>query len=284
MLDTNRLITSHLTDDLMFNVAYEKTRVQGKKYVIDTSRDKAIAVVGNSFNCASHYELLKTVEDVIAKGRTPFELSDAKVKINKARDNAVIIADVTLPNVNAKVITDLMSTTICERIIITHGVDGTMSNQVWFGAIDSWCSNGQVIGEHDKLRKKNTRLFTTTILGNELEESRQNFYENSSKLNEWSKIKLDGVDVSEIIKNIVKSDRKAEKMSSLYYNEVANRGANVFSLYSAFTNYSSYADERNGFSLKNMGNDTENISMWNRELEVSKWISSNEFKKLELVA
>jgi hypothetical protein len=284
MLDTNNLITSHLTDDLMFNVAYEKTRVQGKKYVIDTSRDKAIAVVGNSFNCASHYELLKTVEDVIAKGRTPFELSDAKVKINKARDNAVIIADVTLPNVNAKVITDLMSTTICERIIITHGVDGTMSNQVWFGAIDSWCSNGQVIGEHDKLRKKNTRLFTTTILGNELEESRQNFYENSSKLNEWSKIKLDGVDVSEIIKNIVKSDRKAEKMSSLYYNEVANRGANVFSLYSAFTNYSSYADERNGFSLKNMGNDTENISMWNRELEVSKWISSNEFKKLELVA
>ena len=284
MLDTNRLITSHLTDDLMFNVAYEKTRVQGKKYVIDTSRDKAIAVVGNSFNCASHYELLKTVEDVIAKGRTPFELSDAKVKINKARDNAVIIADVTLPNVNAKVITDLMSTTICERIIITHGVDGTMSNQVWFGAIDSWCSNGQVIGEHDKLRKKNTRLFTTTILGNELEESRQNFYENSSKLNGWSKIKLDGVDVSEIIKNIVKSDRKAEKMTSLYYNEVANRGANVFSLYSAFTNYSSYADERNGFSLKNMGNDTENISMWNRELEVSKWISSNEFKKLELVA
>jgi len=284
MLDTNNLITSHLTDDLMFNVAYEKTRVQGKKYVIDTSRDKAIAVVGNSFNCASHYELLKTVEDVIAKGRTPFELSDAKVKINKARDNAVIIADVTLPNVNAKVITDLMSTTICERIIITHGVDGTMSNQVWFGAIDSWCSNGQVIGEHDKLKKKNTRLFTTTILGNELEESRQNFYENSSKLNEWSKIKLDGVDVSEIIKNIVKSDRKAEKMSSLYYNEVSNRGANVFSLYSAFTNYSSYADERNGFSLKNMGNDTENISMWNRELEVSKWISSNEFKKLELVA
>ena len=284
MLDTNNLITSHLTDDLMFNVAYEKTRVQGKKYVIDTSRDKAIAVVGNSFNCASHYELLKTVEDVIAKGRTPFELSDAKVKINKARDNAVIIADVTLPNVNAKVITDLMSTTICERIIITHGVDGTMSNQVWFGAIDSWCSNGQVIGEHDKLRKKNTRLFTTTILGNELEESRQNFYENSSKLNEWSKIKLDGVDVSEIIKNIVKSDRKAEKMSSLYYNEVANRGSNVFSLYSAFTNYSSYADERNGFSLKNMGNDTESLSMWNREQEVSKWISSNEFKKLELVA
>ena len=41
---------------------------------------------------------------------------------------------------------------------------------------------------------------------------------------------------------------------------------------------------RNGFKLKEMGNDTESLSMWAREQEVSKWISSNEFKKLELVA
>ena len=40
----------------------------------------------------------------------------------------------------------------------------------------------------------------------------------------------------------------------------------------------------NGFKLKEMGNDTECLSMWAREQEVSKWISSNEFKKLELVA
>ena len=73
-------------------------------------------------------------------------------------------------------------------------------------------------------------------------------------------------------------------MNALYQHEVGNRGANVFALYSAFTNYSSYADDQNGFKLKEMGNDTESLSMWAREQEVSKWISSNEFKKLELVA
>ena len=57
------------------------------------------------------------------------------------------------------------------------------------------------------------------------------------------KHKLDGVDVADIIKGIVKSDRKAEKMNALYQNEVTNRGKNVFALYSAFTNYSSYADD-----------------------------------------
>ena len=71
-------------------------------------------------------------------------------------------------------------------------------------------------------------------------------------------------------------------MNTLYENEISNRGANVFALYSAFTNYSSYADEQNGFKLKEMGNDTESISMWNREQEVSKWISSKEFKELEV--
>ena len=183
-----------------------------------------------------------------------------------------------------KVTTDKHTTTIAERIIALHGVDGSMSNQVFFGAIDFFCTNGQIRGEYDKVRRKNTSGFSIDTFIDELQNAKQDFYAQSKKLQSWANIKLDGVDVAEIIKNIVKSDRKAEKMSSLYYNEVGTRGSNVFSLYSAFTNYSSYADERNGFSLKNMGNDTESLSMWNREQEVSKWISSNEFKKLELVA
>jgi hypothetical protein len=52
-------------------------------------------------------------------------------------------------------------------------------------------------------------------------------------------------------------------------------------LYSAFTNYASYADERNGFSLKNTGNDTQAVSMWGREQEVSKWVSDPKFITLE---
>ena len=54
----------------------------------------------------------------------------------------------------------------------------------------------------------------------------------------------------------------------------------MFSLYSAFTNYATYADERNGFTLKNTGNDTQSESMWKREQEVNKWISSDRFQRL----
>ena len=282
MLDTKRLI--NLNDDLLFDIGYEKTRLASKKYVMNKQTDAPIGIVGKSFNTTSHKIFIDGVENVIKENRNPYELENAKVKVSTAKDNAVLIADITLPNVTTKIVTDKHETTIAERIIALHGVDGSMSNQVFFGAIDFFCTNGQIRGEYDKVRRKNTSNFNIDTFIDELQNAKQDFYAQSQKLQEWASIKLDGVEVSEIIKNIVKSDRKAEKMSSLYYNEVANRGANVFSLYSAFTNYSSYADERNGFSLKNMGNDTESLSMWNREQEVSKWISSNEFKKLELVA
>ena len=78
----------------------------------------------------------------------------------------------------------------------------------------------------------------------------------------------------------MKSDRKAEKMIPLVQQEVSKRGRNVFALYSAFTNYASYADERNGFSLRNTGRDTAPQSMWARENEVTKWISTPQFKQL----
>ena len=50
---------------------------------------------------------------------------------------------------------------------------------------------------------------------------------------------------------------------------------------SAFTNYATYADERNGFKQRNTGNDTQDKSMFMRELEVAQWVDSAAFKQLE---
>ena len=86
--------------------------------------------------------------------------------------------------------------------------------------------------------------------------------------------------MKQLLEAIIKSDRKAEKMFPLVQQELSKRGKNVFSLYSAFTNYASYADERNGFNLRNTGKDTASQSMWAREQEVSKWVSSPQFKQL----
>jgi hypothetical protein len=98
-------------------------------------------------------------------------------------------------------------------------------------------------------------------------------------MQEWANIPLN-VDGKTFMASIIKSENLAKKMYELACQEISKRGKNVFALYSAFTNYASYADERNGFNIRNTGFDTKAETMWRREQEVAKWVSSPQFKQL----
>jgi len=188
--------------------------------------------------------------------------------------------DMRLPNVNAKIVTDKHETTVAQRIIALHGVNGTCSNVTIFGAIDFFCLNGQIRGRHDKVMRKNTSNFSLDTFITELEKSQQDFTAQTEQMQRWANTSLVTVDVKAMLEKIMQSDRKAEKMFSLYNQEVSTRGRNLWSLYSAFTNYATYADERNGFKQRNTGNDTQDKSMFMRELEVAQWVDSASFKQL----
>mgnify|MGYP001350668067 CR=1 FL=1 len=69
-------------------------------------------------------------------------------------------------------------------------------------------------------------------------------------------------------------------MYQLASAEIHKRGKNVFALYSAFTNYASYADERNGFALRNTGSDTQSKSLFMREIEVANWVNTPQFQSV----
>jgi hypothetical protein len=138
-----------------------------------------------------------------------------------------------------------------------------------------------ITGDHDKVRKKNTANFSMNSFIYELNRARTDFYQQAEQMQVWAQTSLKYVDVSTLLDDMLGSKRKAEKMYGLYMNEVATRGNNKFALYSAMTNYATYADERNGFNLRSTGNDTQAISMWTREQEVSKWVSDDRFRLLE---
>ena len=135
-------------------------------------------------------------------------------------------------------------------------------------------------GEHDKVRRKNSSLFSMDRFIRDLRESSQSFYAQSKRLQGWANKSLFVWDVKSMLKTLLKSDRTAEKMLALYNQEASVRGQNVWALYSAFTNYATYADDRNGFTLRNTGKDTNAVSMFQRENKVSQWIESKPFKEL----
>jgi len=266
---------------LDFDVAFEDTRMPDKKYVINQTTGQPLGIVGKSFQCASHGDFFRGVVETATETLSGHDLEDAKYSFRTARNGAWAMLDITLPNVTMDISTDKFETEIGNRIISLHGIDGSCSNQVYFGAIDYFCTNGMITGDHDKVRKKNTSNFSMESFIYELNRARTDFYTQAQQMQVWAHTDLKYVDVSSLLDDMLGSKRKSEKMYSLYMQEASTRGHNKFALYSAMTNYATYADERNGFNLKNTGNDTQAISMWSREQEVSKWISDDRFRMLE---
>ena len=269
-----------IPESLNFDPVFEPTKVKDKKYVINGNTGDYIGVVGDTFNCASHTDFFEGVHDTITENLGDAECEGMNMKWKIARQNAWAMLDMTLPNVTARIETDKHSTTIAQRIIALHGIDGSCSNQTYFGAIDFFCTNGQIRGEHDKIRRKNSANFSMDRFIRDLRESSQSFYAQSERLQGWANKPLYVGDVKSMLETLLKSDRTSEKMLNLYNQEASVRGQNVWALYSAFTNYASYADDRNGFTLRNTGKDTNAVSMFQRESKVSQWIDSKPFKEL----
>ena len=274
--------THELPTNLDFPLAFETTKFNEKKYVINDKTGDYLGVVGQGFNCATHSSFFEGVQNVMVDS-IPDAMTDSTVRWSSARNNAWAMMDITLPSVSTTIVTDKHSTKIWQRVIALHGVDGSCSNQVFFGAIDFFCTNGMITGDYNKVRRKNTSNFCMNRFIQELNQSSIDFYEQADQLQTWAKTELPVYSTKgwvEFLSKITKSDQKAMKMIHLVQQEVSKRGRNVFALYSAFTNYASYADDRNGFNLRNTGKDTASQSMWARESEVTKWISTPEFKQL----
>ena len=247
-IDDNNLLLNMPTK-LDFGVQFEPTKVQDKKYVIND-------VTGEYLG------------------------DDAKVVWRSARNNSWGMMDITLPNVKRTIISDKHETKVNQRFIALHAIDGSCSNQVYYGAIDTFCTNGMITGDYDKVRRKNSSNFSMDRFIDELKNSRRDFDTQMDMFQQWAFSPIGTFDIKSMLDSLMGSESKSEKMYTLYNQEVSKRGKTVFALYSAFTNYASYADERNGFRMRNTGNDTQAQTMWLREQEVAKWIATPQFNQL----
>ena len=274
----------YVPENLDFNVTFEPTKVDDKKYVINENTGDYIGIVGNGFTCASHGDFFRNVMDTTTATLSDYDMEGAQINWRSAHKDGWAMMDMTLPNVTAKIATDKHETTLMKRIIALHGVNGTCSNTTIFGAIDFFCLNGQIRGKHDKVMRKNTSNFSLDRFITELHRSQQDVTAQAEQMQRWANTSLAYVNVKELLEGIMKSERKSEKMYTLYNQEAGVRGRNLWALYSAFTNYATYADERNGFNLRNTGHDTQAISMFKREIDVASWIDTPQFKSLEMAA
>ena len=176
---------------LDFNTRTEPTRMAGKKYVINNDTDEVIGIVGSKFNSVTHTEFYDRVWDTMSEQLGEEAMKGVEVKWNTARNNAFAMLDATMPSTKALITTDKHQTEVSQRVIALHGVDGLCSNQVFFGSIDFFCTNGMIRGEHDKVRRKNTTNFNMATFIKELENANSDFYSQAEQLQEWARTPLE---------------------------------------------------------------------------------------------
>ena len=268
-----------IPENLDFEVGFESTKMKDKSYVINENTGEYIGIVGSTFTCESHGNFFRKVIDTTTETLSPYQMEGANIRWKSAHRNGWAMMDMQLPNMSTVITNDFHKTKILKRIIALHGVNGTCSNIAIFGAIDFFCTNGMITGDHNKVMRKNTINFNLDLFAAELKDSEEDFVSQGTKLQKMMTTPIT-INVRDFLVDLMKSERNADKMNILYNQEVTNRGRNVFALYSAFTNYASYADEQNGFTLRNTGQDTAAERMFKREVEVANWIESDKFKSL----
>ena len=268
-----------IPENLDFEVGFESTKMKDKSYVINENTGEYIGIVGSTFTCESHGNFFRKVIDTTTETLSPYQMEGANIRWKSAHQNGWAMMDMQLPNMSTVITNDFHKTKILKRIIALHGVNGTCSNIAIFGAIDFFCTNGMITGDHNKVMRKNTINFNLDLFAAELKDSEEDFVSQGTNLQKMMTTPIT-INDRDFLVDLMKSERNADKMNILYNQEVTNRGRNVFALYSAFTNYASYADEQNGFTLRNTGQDTAAERMFKREVEVANWIESDKFKSL----
>ena len=283
MINNKFKLPSHLD----FGVKYEPTRFNKSKYVINTSTDEVLGVVGNSFTCASHPDFYDGVFGCITKQFSEHDINNATIDFRTAQNGAWSMLDITFPTNKRVITTKKHKTEVAQRVIALHSVNASTSNRVWGGLIDFFCLNKTVTGDYASLMRKNTSGFSLEDFIIQLNKTQSDFMAQADLMQSWADTEFNTFQVEgvkDLLDDIVTSKSKSEKLFNLFMEETATRGFNKMALASAFSNYSSYADERNGFALRSNGNDTQAVSMWQRESEVAKLVTNKKFLQYAVAA
>ena len=273
---TNQL---DIPEDIDFNISVEPTEVPHKKLVRRLDTGEAVDYVGTGRPVAPYGEFFNGVWSTMTDILEPEELEGAKFNWRTGRRGGFACMDVTLPHRIERITTPTMETVINPRWIAFTSIDSLTSANCFLGTIDQFCFNGQINGEHDKVQSRHSSNYTNAGFVYKLQRAERDFFQQTRKLQVMADTLTKYADVKALLEKIM-SETKAKKMFALYSQEASVRGPNAFALYSAFTNYSTYGDERNGFAVKDTKGDTKNVTMLNRELEVNKWIATPQFKEL----
>lgn len=247
--------------------------VDGYKALVrkaDGERVVPLAVVGDGYKVVQNKELFSSIEHMLLRGYTKHELEGVKCHDQMSRFGAYCLREYIMPNINVRI--DENSRALF-RIIAFNGF-GTTAFKLITGAIDAWCINGMIIGEHATWYRRHTAGLEIEDIVERLRISADDFTKHAAMLREWRDMSVKSS--AHVLAFLEKhySPRAASFLLSRFEHEVRNRGSNLWALYSALTWYASH------HTVRRTKEDGEAITRIQRERDITKVIASPEWLKL----
>ena len=243
-----------------------------KAIIGKTARGGALlSIVSSTYKLVSNHDIFMSIEDTMMKEMTRDALRDVRITDTAARGGRDCYREYVFPNLicdvehNAK-----RSDGVGFRIVVQNSYGGG-AIKVLVGAIDFFCTNGMIIGAYEAAYARHTSGVKVDRFSALVTKGLNKFIAQGDVWKRWHNTQVTDSEAMKLLKQLASSPRNHDALYRQYLDEVAVRGNNLWSVYSAAT----YAATHNSgeFAVKRSSEDNAAAILNRRELAVAAWVS-----------
>lgn len=218
------------------------------------NRPHILSTVGTGYKVVQNRELFPHIEQKMQSAFEPRLLRDVETRDEWSYDGRDCWRHYTFPNLRCDIDG---GGDVAFRLIVGNSYGGK-SVQLIAGAIDFFCTNGMIIGTHEKQARKHTSGLTIGGIATWINDSVTAFTKHTQRCNEWSDMTVpltreDDLFMHLVEKNLVSQQRASKLNEEMHYERNRRVGRDnrptVWHLYSASTAWASHGD------IRDTGND-----------------------------
>lgn len=277
---------------ILFPVAEREVAWRGREQWWPTRHHKAIIrlneqgdsprllnIVGDGYKLVHNRELFTRVEDTMRNQMLPEHLEGVRVTDKVAYLGRVCYRDYVFPNISCRV--GRGGSDIAFRIIVQNGYGGS-ALRIHAGAIDFYCTNGMIRGEYSTSYRKHTKGLMVDNLSAVVTKALLGFSVAQQTWEDWANKPVKVGDITAFFEKIATSKQMRDGFADQYMHERAERGQNLWAVYSTLTYYASHNEGPFAMRRRSDEVDSANATMMQREINVSRWIETPEWKAMEI--
>jgi hypothetical protein len=193
---------------------------------------KVLNVVKNSYKLVTHREVYDALSPILSE-------HDVTVDTYHDNDGAKAYIDVRFD----KLVTSIAGSTVAFRAIFVNGYGGT-SFGCKLGAINFFCTNGMITGEHDVVYRRHTSGLDASIAADWLKAGMRKWDVGVERWHRWMREHPTVDQERDAIKAMSDNPQHQQKMArELDLRYIPKYGNTLFALYQTLTDFASHFEE-----------------------------------------